>query len=156
MREIDTKIVIHVKTAFADEESTDLTALACFEQDLECAQVTADGQMSLMTEVWNIQNIELAESPERRRILQAAIDTWGIPPQLDMMVEEMSELTKAICKYKRGARIPAALIAHIREEMADVRIMLDQMDIIFGKTDDIEQDKLNRLDKRIQAIGRTE
>lgn len=33
--------------------------------------------------------------------MQSAIDNYGEGNQLDMMIEEMSELAKAVCKYKR-------------------------------------------------------
>ena len=37
---------------------------------------------------------------ERRALLDRAITTYGAPAQMDMAVEEMAELTKAICKNK--------------------------------------------------------
>lgn len=86
----------------------------------------------------------------REQILNAAINTWGQNAQLDMMVEEMSELAKAICKYKRGAQIPRVLVEQIREEMADVQIVLDQLKIMFGKVEGIETEKLERLKGRIK------
>lgn len=41
---------------------------------------------------------------EELKILQEAIDHYGEESQLDMAIEEMSELTKAICKYKRAVK----------------------------------------------------
>ena len=38
---------------------------------------------------------------ERRALLDRAITTYGAPAQMDMAVEEMAELTKALCKIKR-------------------------------------------------------
>lgn len=38
---------------------------------------------------------------ERRALLDRAITAYGAPAQMDMAVEEMAELTKAICKVKR-------------------------------------------------------
>lgn len=38
---------------------------------------------------------------ERRALLDRAITTYGAPTQMDMAVEEMAELTKALCKVKR-------------------------------------------------------
>ena len=37
---------------------------------------------------------------ERRALLDRAITAYGAPAQMDMAVEEMAELTKAICKVK--------------------------------------------------------
>lgn len=69
-------------------------------------------------------------TPEREaRILEQAVDAYGAGPQIDMMIEEMSELTKALCKYRRK---PAEeTFADVLEEMADVQIMLNQMVLIF-------------------------
>lgn len=72
---------------------------------------------------------------ERRALLDRAITTYGAPAQMDMAVEEMAELTKALCKVKRvscAAEAKAALENAV-EEMADVQIMLDQLRIIFGR-----------------------
>ena len=91
---------------------------------------------------------------ERWSILDRAITTYGAPAQMDMAVEEMAELTKAICKIKRaqaGCEVTAA-IGNVIEEMADVQIMLDQLRIIFGRsTAEIEEDKLRRLLRRINS-----
>lgn len=71
-----------------------------------------------------------------------------------MAVEEMAELTKALCKVKRvscAAEAKAALENAV-EELADVQIMLDQLRIIFGRsTAEIEEDKLRRLLRRINS-----
>lgn len=61
---------------------------------------------------------------ERRALLDRAITTYGAPAQMDMAVEEMAELTKAICKIKRaqaGCEVTAA-IGNVIEERADVQI----------------------------------
>lgn len=38
----------------------------------------------------------------RTNILKDAITTYGEDKQIDMMIEECSELIQALCKYKRG------------------------------------------------------
>ena len=91
---------------------------------------------------------------ERRALLDRAITTYGAPAQMDMAVEEMAELTKALCKIKRaqaGCEVTAA-IGNVVEEMADVQIMLDQLRLIFARsTDEVEEDKLRRLLARINS-----
>ena len=93
------------------------------------------------------------EGFRRDRILRDAVQTWGRDAQMRMMIEEMSELTKAICKYYRVINNKTANEAfeNIREEMADVQIMLDQMKIMFGNVSDHEWEKLNRLERRLQV-----
>lgn len=87
---------------------------------------------------------------DNRDILTAAIKTYGRTMQEDVCVEEMAELAKAIIKFRRAR--PSEwihCIKNIREEMADVQIMLDQMKMIYGETADIEQYKIDRLARRM-------
>lgn len=67
-------------------------------------------------------------------VLKKAIDTYGKDNQIDMMIEEMSELTKALLKYRRKVFICEEVGAlAIIEEIADVQIVLDQMSMIFDE-----------------------
>lgn len=89
---------------------------------------------------------------QRQEILALAIRTWGEPAQIDMAVEEMAELTKALCKVKRAQKGPelTAAIENAVEEIADVQIMLDQLRIMLGRTGaDVEEAKLERLACRL-------
>lgn len=89
------------------------------------------------------------------KILEAAIETWGEEAQIVVAIEEMSELTKALFKYLRYYLTEQGnhgqIVADIREEMADVGIMLNQMALIFGDPTDQEILKLLRLEQRIEA-----
>lgn len=91
----------------------------------------------------------------KKEIEYLAINTYGIRSQQDMCIEEMSELTKAILKYRRAENKneneAEYLEDDIIEEIADVQIMLDQMRIIFGDTSSQEEYKLNRLWARMEA-----
>lgn len=88
----------------------------------------------------------------RKLILASAIDKYGVQAQVMMAIEEMAELTKALCKLPRstGGDDTKARIGHVREELADVQIMIDQMKLIYGDTEEIEQEKLDRLEKMIR------
>ena len=95
---------------------------------------------------------------ERRALLDRAITAYGAPAQMDMAVEEMAELTKALCKIKRaqaGCEVTAeakAVLENVVEEMADVQIMLDQLRIIFHRsTEEVEEAKLERLKNRLDG-----
>lgn len=57
-----------------------------------------------------------------------AIDHFGAEHQMGKAVEEMAELTVEIVKHIHGA----PNIAAICEELMDVRIVLDQLQIIIG------------------------
>lgn len=84
-----------------------------------------------------------------RPILKKAIETYGAEAQLNVAIEELSELIKEICKHKRGADNKEAII----EEMADCCIMLKQMEMIFdlGSTVilDAMKKKVHRLAIRL-------
>lgn len=97
-------------------------------------------------------NEEMKMTQEREgRILEAAIDAWGPEMQIIVAIEEMSDLTKALTKYIR-ADDAATIVTNIREEMADVGIMLNQLSLIFGDTAEEEIRKLNRLRRRIEDV----
>ena len=81
-------------------------------------------------------------------VWRTTIGKWGSRLQLIVAVEEMSELTKEICKFNRSK----ADISAIAEEIADVSIMLEQLKIIFGCADKVEEYidyKIKRLSERI-------
>lgn len=81
----------------------------------------------------------------RKRILVAAIQKYGQSAQQFKAIEELSELIRALARCDDE---------NIAEEMADVRIMLDQLEIIFRngqKVAKYEVQKLRRLDQRVHA-----
>lgn len=80
-------------------------------------------------------------------ILEGAIRKFGIRLQVIVAIEELSELQKELTKWLREKCNPACLL----EEMADVSIMLNQLQLIFG--DPIEQEitKLERLEGLVQG-----
>ena len=81
-------------------------------------------------------------------VLGDAITVYGEQHQQAMLLEEMAELQKEICKRWRGAEN----INEIAEEIADVQIMLDQMMILFccaGRVKTFRANKLRRLERRI-------
>jgi hypothetical protein len=86
-------------------------------------------------------------------ILDSAIGTYGIEHQEDKCIEEMSELTKAILKYRHAENESEKQAIHdnVIEEIADVQITLNQMKIVFGDTQSQEEYKLNRLWARMEA-----
>lgn len=89
------------------------------------------------------------------KILEDAINTWGAKAQIVKAMEEMAELIQALsrrllCMYLNAPGGNAAL-EKVREEMADVSIMLNQLELIFGDTTEEEIRKLLRLEARIAA-----
>lgn len=81
-------------------------------------------------------------------IFEQAIKTYGEEAQVKMVLEEVAELQKEICKLWRGRDN----IQAIAEEVADVGIMLDQLKLILDITEDVQQfreKKITRLKERL-------
>ena len=87
------------------------------------------------------------------KILEKAIETYGKDMQLNVAIEELSELIKEICKNKRGSDNRKAII----EEMADCYIMLEQLSIIFDipnhAINEVVDRKIKRLEMRLAEVG---
>lgn len=90
-------------------------------------------------------------TPEMNRILVKAIDSYGCEAQIKMVLEEMSELQKEICKFWRGKENHE----QIAEEVADVEIMLAQLKLIFGIEESVKSHisrKVKRLAVRLASV----
>jgi len=91
---------------------------------------------------------------EQKSICHRAIWHYGDQAQELMAIEEMSELTKEICKDFRNEED----LTHIAEEVADVLICLEQLQMIFTlrdsgfrqKLEDFVEYKLKRLERRME------
>jgi NTP pyrophosphatase (non-canonical NTP hydrolase) len=68
---------------------------------------------------------------QQQRICLRAIDHFGIRHQKKKLIEEMGELQTEICR-EQDARTN---IEKVREELADVIIMCQQMRLIYGAAD---------------------
>lgn len=83
-------------------------------------------------------------------IYRKAIETYGAYGQTVVAVEELSELQKELCKAIRNGLEPDK--DHLAEEMADVYIMLEQMEMLYDlDTVDLwKAKKIERLKKRLE------
>lgn len=78
-----------------------------------------------------------------------AILLFGKKNQTDMAIEEMSELTKALLKYRRNPCVEKRVA--ILEEIADVQIMLDQLRIMYDMDDDVNRIQFEKQ-QRLKGI----
>ncbi len=111
-------------------------------------------------------------------VFQKAIEQWGCINQMDMAIEEAAELIQAINKIKRifspaeikrdqliqtfnTPKLPqfetqkkAEVYHNICGEIADMKIMLKQLEMIFNKEtiDLCYQRKIARLEDRLNAL----
>lgn len=95
--------------------------------------------------------------------LRGCIDSYGKDPQIDVAIEEMSELIKALVKDRRNkcehADVKANFRSAISEEMADVIIMLKQLEMIYGNKDEVQQyidNKISRQRVRLNRLKNSE
>ena len=82
-------------------------------------------------------------------VLKLAIEKFGQEFQIDMAIEECSELINALCKLRRQRVGPIDVIT----EIADVQIMCSQLANMFGEkaVANERKRKIERLRKRIDA-----
>lgn len=94
-----------------------------------------------------------SERERQNAILNDAISCFGADKQTIKAIEELAELTQALSKtllgYMNGD--------NLREEIADVEIMLSQLRIMYdvengdGSVDDVKEYKLERLRNTIET-----
>lgn len=91
--------------------------------------------------------------------LEAAILKYGAENQTNIAIEEMSELTKALLKERRQTQNRGFDVSAVKkfeddiaEEMADVIIMLVQLQMIYDNKDEVSKyinSKVERLKVRM-------
>lgn len=97
------------------------------------------------------------------RNLKTIVDTYGANPQMDMTIEECSELIKALLKYRRKSNSASSTgdeLMELREtiidEIADTKIMLVQMEILFGCTGEVENRVEYKIKRTMEKIEKKE
>ena len=91
--------------------------------------------------------------PLSHDICRRAISTWGNANQMNVVVEECSEMIKAIMKYNRHSKTEQWRL-HCVEEAADVSIMLEQLILMLSSDEEfqkVRKYKLNRLKQMLES-----
>lgn len=78
-----------------------------------------------------------------------ALTKWGPAAQTLMVMEEMSELQKELCKHARGRHNVDA----IAEEIADVLIMLEQMTVLHDCEGLVLKTKAAKLERLVERLN---
>lgn len=77
-------------------------------------------------------------------VIRQMLSRFGEDSQIDVAIEEMSELTKELIKYKRSKihfrEKQSSSREHVIEEIADVMFMLEYLIEIFG----VDMDQLQK------------
>lgn len=85
---------------------------------------------------------------EENKIYDEAIDFFGDESQKIMVIEEMSELTKELCKELRGR----GDVVHVADELADVEITLAQIKKIYNIAQTVEEHKDFKLRRLANSL----
>lgn len=88
---------------------------------------------------------------DENKIFEEAIEFFGDTSQKIMVIEEMSELIKELCKELRGR----GNVENIADEIADVEITIAQIKSIYGIFDAVEEHrdfKLRRFASRMAEL----
>ena len=102
----------------------------------------------------------MKDSEKYDQIYNDALDLWGNSTQIDILIEEMSELTKAFLKARRNHEA-GGLSWDVLEELVDVDICLEQIRRMFLKQNSKEildlydreySMKMTRLQERIKKV----
>jgi len=101
----------------------------------------------------------MIEDEKRIALYKAAIQKWGETAQLDQAIEECAELIVAINKYKRvilygDSGTIKDVTNNIKEEAADVSIMIEQLETMFGGgLDDMKTSKLTKMEEHLRTVS---
>lgn len=87
------------------------------------------------------------------------VEHYGVKAQIPVWIEEMSELTKELCKWARKydkleGDISLQLLSNLQEEITDVTICLDQIKyVIQFMEDELMQEYKYKVDRQLDRIA---
>ncbi|MEE6129135.1 hypothetical protein V2E39_17170 [Chryseobacterium arthrosphaerae] len=88
---------------------------------------------------------------KRHEVFLKAIEKWGCRSQYEMAQEEAIELALAVRKHIRMNT--KETFSHLAEEIADVKIMIEQMELmnptLNWAVDEFMKSKIERLERRV-------
>lgn len=95
----------------------------------------------------------MMDQKEKNKLYTDAWDLWGANTQLDMLIEEMAELTQAILKARREGKL---FSENLIEEFADVTICMEQLElqfppksVLWSNIEYVKEYKLRRLKENV-------
>ena len=92
---------------------------------------------------------------------KAAAEFWGVDATSIVAVEEMGELIQALMKYRRATHrkksVPTtksrtAILDNIAEEIADVRICLDEIVYLLSLKDEVKKWKIKKREREDRRV----
>ena len=101
------------------------------------------------------------EEKELKEIIEkniSIVNHYGVKKQMPIWIEELSELTKVICKWLRKydqleGDISESLLNDMKEEITDVTICIDQLRYILNFTEDeLMQEYKFKVERQLKSI----
>ncbi len=90
------------------------------------------------------------------KIIEEIARHYGLDSQCRQTVEEMAELTQALTKFWRyggnDAQEIRGLREHIAEEIADVGIMLEQLELLFDIKTEVAENRSHKIFRQLDRI----
>lgn len=84
-----------------------------------------------------------------QNFVDIVISKYGTEHQVTVAIEELSELQKELCKFIRKS----GNLSNIAEEIADVQLMLWQMQTVFDvRQEEVERRVKYKIDRTINEI----
>lgn len=84
-------------------------------------------------------------------LYEKTIARYGVRKQVTKAIEELGELSVELSRWLlMDGEEDQQLLSHILEELADVCIMSDQLQMIFGDVSDWEVHKLELLERKLE------
>ena len=91
---------------------------------------------------------------EQTKLMQTALDKWGLSAQAGQTVEECAELIVALQKHTNRTPTPETVEAII-DEIVDVEMMLAQLRLAFGVSDEAFYKRIaDKFDKLNEYLTR--
>lgn len=85
-----------------------------------------------------------------RSICKEAIAAFGAKNQIKKCIEELGELSVALAHYEDGKDT----LDHVAEEIADMEIMLQQMQLLFRCQSVVEAHRVNKMHRLREKIAK--
>lgn len=91
---------------------------------------------------------------EREQVFLKCIFNYGVPAQVDMAIEEMSELTKALLKFRRCGvgKNCVEYYDNVIEEIADVKIMIRQLELMYQCEKEVDEWIERKVERQIERL----
>jgi len=115
-----------------------------------CAYHTEEGCCK-----WECEFKRKMTSESREKVYRASIATYGKEAQIDMAIEEMSELIKALLKFRRFGCSENSVdyLENIYEEIADVKIMIRQLEMIYEGENEVDEWIDKKVERQIERLA---